>query len=209
MTSNHPPGTARVLRTVLVVATIASAITLTVSGAAAFAQADGGRLFRDTTLDEAELIQALTPPPAGVRGRSIRIQPAAAAGGGRRHPPVAATAPGGGGSASVLITFDTDSSELSAQARSQLDVVARALASDKLSAFTFAIEGHADPRGGPDYNMKLSQDRADNVVEYLVTAHQIPRERLKAIGRGDQELMRPDLPVAPENRRVTFKTQVD
>lgn len=189
--------------------TIALLLAATVCGSVAFAQSDPGRVFNEATLDETELIRALTPPPPGVRGRSLRIQPAGGGGGGRRQPPVAGTTPGSGGAASVLITFETDSSDLTPQSKSQLDVVARALGSDKLSSFTFAIEGHADPRGGPDYNMKLSQDRADNVVEYLVSAHRIPRERLKAIGRGDQELLRPDLPIAPENRRVTFKTQVE
>ncbi len=191
--------------------TVAIAILLAaaVCSSVAFAQSDPGKVFNEATLDEAELIRALTPPPPGVRGRSIRVQPAGGGGGGRRQPPVASTTPGSGGAASVLITFETDSSDLTPQSKSQLDVVARALGSDKLSSFTFAIEGHADPRGGPDYNMKLSQDRADNVVDYLVTAHHIPRERLKAIGRGDQELLRPDLPIAPENRRVTFKTQVE
>jgi flagellar motor protein MotB len=31
--------------------------------------------------------------------------------------------------------------------------------------------------------------------------------RLHAVGKGETELARPDVPSAPENRRVTFKTE--
>jgi flagellar motor protein MotB len=52
--------------------------------------------------------------------------------------------------------------------------------------------------------MKLSQGRAEAVVQYLVSAQNVRPERLKAIGKGDREPLDPANPAAPENRRITF-----
>jgi outer membrane protein OmpA-like peptidoglycan-associated protein len=109
-------------------------------------------------------------------------------------------------SASLLITFETNSSELTAPAKQQLDVVAAALKNDRLAEYTFNVEGHADPRGLHDANMLLSQQRAESVRSYLVTAHSIAADRLKAEGKGDTDLLNRKVPTAPENRRVTIVT---
>ena len=158
-----------------------------------------GVMFKANDLDEAALIDALTPPPAGVRTRSIMVQPKAKGAPGEN--PRA-------GAASVTITFATGSAEITPSSQSALDVIARALGSDRLTRFNFAVEGHADPRGESDYNLRLSQARAESVVAYLVQKHSLPPDRLHAIGKGETELARPDVPTAPENRRVTFKTEV-
>ena len=68
------------------------------------------------------------------------------------------------------------------------------------------VEGHTDSRGKHDYNMKLSQERAQAVVGHLVLISGIDPARLEAQGFG------PDKPVAPNmtksgrtlNRRVEF-----
>ncbi|MBI4844267.1 MAG: OmpA family protein [Nitrospirae bacterium] len=48
------------------------------------------------------------------------------------------------------------------------------------------IEGHTDSAGTDTYNLKLSQQRAENVVKYLVE-HGIAAERLKAVGFGESK----------------------
>lgn len=148
--------------------------------------------------------RALTPDavldaldPAAVRARSLRI---GATGRSSAVPPRA--------SASLLITFDTNSYELTTAARRQLDIVASALRNDRLAQYRFTVEGHADPRGAADANLTLSQERADSVKRYLVAAHGIAEDRLLSEGHGDRQLLVPDRPTAPENRRVTFVTQV-
>jgi OmpA-OmpF porin, OOP family len=49
---------------------------------------------------------------------------------------------------------------------------------------TAVIEGHTDEVGTSADNMRLSQSRADNVVNYLAS-HGIARSRLRAIGYGE------------------------
>src|SRR5438067_7867856 len=49
---------------------------------------------------------------------------------------------------------------------------------------TAVIEGHTDEVGTSADNMRLSQTRADNVVNYLAS-HGIARSRLQAVGYGE------------------------
>jgi len=154
--------------------------------AASLAQA--GKVINEKDVNEQALVNMLTPEP---RTRSIKVT--------RDQPP--APPP----SASLLITFETNSAQLTPQARQSLDVVGRALKADKLADFRFAIEGHADPRGNADSNLRLSQARAESVAVYL-SQQQIDRARLKPVGKGSAELMNTAQPAAPENRRVTIKT---
>lgn len=111
------------------------------------------------------------------------------------------------GRSNLLITFTTDSAELTPESKHTLGTVARALQSDKLAGFAFSIEGHADPRGSAERNLKLSGDRARAVVDHLVAQHGILPERLEAVGKGSSEPLNPGKPDAPENRRVTIVTK--
>ncbi|WEF34208.1 OmpA family protein [Pseudoduganella chitinolytica] len=139
------------------------------------------------------LVDALAPARE-VRTRSLRVRRDDEVGGQAAKP----------ASASLLITFETNSAALTAAARRSLDVVGAALSSEKLAGSRFAIEGHADPRGMPQANLKLSQSRAESVREYLVGNGKIDTARIDAVGKGDRELMNRDNPAAAENRRVTI-----
>lgn len=109
-------------------------------------------------------------------------------------------------SAQMLITFTTNSSTLTDSAQAALDKVARALQSEQLAVYRFRVEGHADPRGSSDTNMKLSEDRAAAVVQYLTQKDGIAPERLSSVGKGSTEPLNQRNPTAPENRRVTIVT---
>ncbi|WUR11067.1 OmpA family protein [[Empedobacter] haloabium] len=142
---------------------------------------------------EKALVDALAPARE-VRTRSLRVRRDDDRGGQAAKP----------ASASLLITFETNSAALTAAARQSLDVVGAALSSEKLAGARFAIEGHADPRGLPQSNLKLSQARAESVRDYLVGNGKIDSARIDAVGKGDRELMNHANPAAPENRRVTI-----
>jgi OOP family OmpA-OmpF porin len=153
--------------------------------------AQTGPVLRPEEVNESALIDALTPEPPELRLRSFVVEP------GRPPKPAAV---------SLLITFHTNSADLTFQAKESLDVLGRALQASELAQFRFDIEGHADPRGGHDLNQRLSEARARAVRQYLVKAHNVSESRLRAVGKGDRELYNLSNPIAPENRRVTIKT---
>jgi peptidoglycan-associated lipoprotein len=81
------------------------------------------------------------------------------------------------------VFFDTDSSELSAQARATLDKQAQWLGNYNRYAFT--IEGHADERGTREYNIALGARRAETVREYLVSRG-VSGQRMRTISYGKE-----------------------
>lgn len=105
-------------------------------------------------------------------------------------------------SLSVMITFETNSAELTQKARQALDKIGQSM--KQISDSEFVIEGHADLRGTYELNQRLSTARADAVVSYLATVHGIDPDRLSAVGKSYTELFDKKNPIAPENRRVTF-----
>ncbi len=68
------------------------------------------------------------------------------------------------------------------------------------------ISGHTDDKGSDDYNMKLSQQRAESVVKYL-TDKGIAASRLTAKGYGETNPIASNATEAgrEQNRRVEFK----
>jgi OOP family OmpA-OmpF porin len=69
------------------------------------------------------------------------------------------------------------------------------------------ISSHTDARGSDTYNMKLSQERAKSVVDYLISKG-IKAERLLAQGYGETKLLVPNAETEDEhqkNRRTAFR----
>lgn len=170
-------------------------------------------VLKGKELTEKNLIEALTPPlesgsgaadDGEVRLRSIR--PARIGSSAQAAEARTVSTSTKKPSASVLITFLTDSAELTERARASLKVVAHALQADQLATFKFSIEGHADARGDAQHNLLLSQSRAESVVAYLAGHYNISRDRLKPVGKGDTEPANKVQIDAPENRRVTIVT---
>ena len=104
-------------------------------------------------------------------------------------------------SLSMAIRFDFDSARLRPEGAAVLDRLAAALQTAELKDSRFLIEGHTDAKGGAEYNLRLSQQRADEARRYLM-AHGVSGQRLDAAGRGAQEPATPAAPLAAENRRV-------
>jgi peptidoglycan-associated lipoprotein len=81
------------------------------------------------------------------------------------------------------VFFDTDSTELSAQAQATLDKQAAWL--NRYSRYNFTIEGHADERGTREYNFALGARRADATKNYLI-AKGVAASRIKTISYGKE-----------------------
>jgi|SRR5208282_4610923 len=81
------------------------------------------------------------------------------------------------------VFFDTDSSELSGQARATLDKQAQWL--NNYNRYSFTIEGHADERGTREYNIALGARRAQTVREYLVSRG-VQAQRMRTISYGKE-----------------------
>ena len=69
------------------------------------------------------------------------------------------------------------------------------------------VEGFADPAGTIEYNLSLSQRRANAVRDYI-TSRGLDGSLVSSVGYGESRLVRPDasrnMPGAELNRRVVF-----
>lgn len=83
------------------------------------------------------------------------------------------------------IEFEIDNAAIQRAEKEKLAVVANFL--NKYPATTAVIEGHTDDVGDTDRNLKLSQRRAEVVVDYLVANYNIARNRLTATGYGESQ----------------------
>ena len=82
------------------------------------------------------------------------------------------------------VFFETDSSDLTPQARATLDKQAQWLTNySQYSQFT--VEGHADERGTREYNIALGARRAQAVRDYLVSRG-IAANRMHTISYGKE-----------------------
>jgi outer membrane protein OmpA-like peptidoglycan-associated protein len=106
----------------------------------------------------------------------------------------------------LIIQFDLDSAKLKTDSIPLLSSLVEAMKNDRLAAIKFKVEGHTDAQGSEQYNLKLSQRRAESVMAHL-TSQGINKERLTGEGKGFSELLLPEKPKAAENRRVKITTQ--
>ena len=76
------------------------------------------------------------------------------------------------------------------------------LSRPNLQTNNIVISGHTDRKGTADYNLRLSERRADAVVDYLVKKFALDRSNLTAVGYGFDKLKNSANPLSGENRRV-------
>jgi peptidoglycan-associated lipoprotein len=99
------------------------------------------------------------------------------------------------------VFFETDQTELSAQARATLDKQAQWL--QQYGNYSFTIEGHADERGTREYNIALGARRAQNVRNYLASRGIQPnRMRTVSYGKERPVAVCNDISCWSQNRRA-------
>jgi outer membrane protein OmpA-like peptidoglycan-associated protein len=101
------------------------------------------------------------------------------------------------------VTFAFDSAQLNPQFNPVLDKVAQTLV--EYNQTVIQVAGHTDSTGSHDYNMKLSEQRANSVRTYLA-GRGVPAQRMHTVGAG------PDYPVAdnatPEGRAQNRRVEI-
>jgi outer membrane protein OmpA-like peptidoglycan-associated protein len=106
----------------------------------------------------------------------------------------------------VSVTFRTNSAVLSPEAKAQLDALAAKTTGAR--AFMIEVAGHTDATGSDAKNFRLSQDRAQAVVQYLAVQHKIPLRRfVTPMGYGKTEAVADNTTREgrSQNRRVDVK----
>src|SRR5438445_1337584 len=99
--------------------------------------------------------------------------------------------------------FEYDSAALQSSAIFQLQKLGTLIKRNPNATFT--VEGYTDSFGGPEYNLELSQRRADSVKQYLVDAMRITPAQIEARGFGQTKFrVSPNGSIEEqrENRRV-------
>ena len=110
----------------------------------------------------------------------------------------------------AVVTFRVNSAVLDAEAKRQLDDLAAKTTGAK--AFVIEISGHTDSTGSDAKNFRLSQQRAESVVQYLAVTHKIPLRRfITPMGYGKTEAVADNTTSSgrAQNRRVEVKMLIN
>lgn len=82
----------------------------------------------------------------------------------------------------TAVHFGFNKDNLTKQAKEALDQLATDVPNTK--GYIITVEGGTDSVGPADYNYDLSQRRADAVIQYLASSHNIPAYKIYLVGLG-------------------------
>ncbi|MFG1210670.1 OmpA family protein [Xanthobacter flavus] len=102
----------------------------------------------------------------------------------------------------VEIEFDLNSAMIKPSSYRTLGSIADAMHNPILLGYKFLVVGNTDVTGTREHNLKLSQERADAVMQALATTFRVDPRRLQAVGLGEENLQDVKHPEAAINRRV-------
>ena len=97
--------------------------------------------------------------------------------------------------------FEQGKAELNDDAKLALHDLAKVMQQNP--ELRLRIEGHTSSEGDEQLNQKLSQDRAQAAVDFLVNKEGIDAARLTAVGKGSSE------PIDPNNLEVNRRTEFE
>jgi outer membrane protein OmpA-like peptidoglycan-associated protein len=102
----------------------------------------------------------------------------------------------------VSVTFKFDKAVLTASDKEQLDQLAQSLASTR--GYILQVTGGTDSTGNAEYNYRLSERRANAVVNYLSAKYNVPPHKFYLVGIGKDKQVADDHTRAgrAKNRRV-------
>jgi outer membrane protein OmpA-like peptidoglycan-associated protein len=102
----------------------------------------------------------------------------------------------------VEVEFDFNSAVIKPSSYRTVGSIADALHNPILLGYGFLVIGHTDSVGGREYNIGLSQRRADAIVAALVDPFGVNPAVLQPVGLGEEQLRDPAHPTSGVNRRV-------
>ena len=104
------------------------------------------------------------------------------------------------------VTFPVNRAKVSDDAKLLIDEAIAQLKAENKGVF-FEIEGHTDATGPDAYNLKLGEDRAHAVRNYLHDQHSIALSRMEVISYGEAKPVTDNKNKAnrAQNRRVVIK----
>src|SRR6266702_1202086 len=82
----------------------------------------------------------------------------------------------------TAVHFGFDKDNLTKKAQEALDQLATDVPNAK--GFIITVEGGTDSVGSAEYNYGLSERRADSVIQYLASKHNIPAHKIYLVGLG-------------------------
>jgi OOP family OmpA-OmpF porin len=82
----------------------------------------------------------------------------------------------------TAVHFGFDKDNLTTKAQEALDQLATDVPNAK--GFIITVEGGTDSVGSAEYNYGLSERRADSVIQYLASKHNIPAHKIYLVGLG-------------------------
>jgi len=148
-------------------------------------------------VDSSQIIAALKPGNVGPSVRSMSVQAKRGIQVTGQLPPTVDLP-----AIALTINFELDSARLTTDGMIAVRSLAAAMVSPDLSGARFQIAGHTDAQGDFTYNQRLSERRAQAVVEHLRNFYDIAPDRLVPVGYGFTRLLNTAVPTAAENRRV-------
>lgn len=115
--------------------------------------------------------------------------------------------PGGTGTGACELKpvyFGFDRAAIAEESKADLNAAAECL--QQATGQNIALEGHTDPRGTDEYNVALSESRAQAVADYLARLG-IDPARMHVIPKGEAEATGTDEDTWARDRRVDLKWQ--
>lgn len=104
------------------------------------------------------------------------------------------------------IRFDEDAAVVRPESYRILGRIADTLYHPSLLGYKFLIVGHTVSTGKRDYNLTLSQRRAETIRDIMITTFKISPKRLQAIGLGEEQLLDGLHPAAQVNAQFQIVT---
>jgi outer membrane protein OmpA-like peptidoglycan-associated protein len=104
------------------------------------------------------------------------------------------------------VRFPVNKAEVSDEAKALIDEAVGPLVQANRGVF-FEIEGHTDNTGDAAYNLKLGEERAMAVRDYVAKKHGIALSRLNVISYGEEKPVaeNKDKDGRAQNRRVVIR----